>query len=475
MKRSSCRDYNLSISKRVLQSLTLCTLLLMALPMTSWAQSFTYNYRGVDFKCKVKKGMTYILSFDRYAAKVVIPAQVLDKAGRSHAVNVIDLYLEGNGYTTNMVVIEPGISEIEEYSFFGFSELREVYIPNTIEKIGKNAFKLKQRVTFNMPSNIKESDLMAGNVVYPLMQQQQEDTFAGIDLSAYGQDSPNASSESSSSSSLAAVTVEAITPGTSDIDYNIPSTNARRENTFCLIIANEEYKQKDTPNVKYAAQDGKTFQNYCLRTLGLPKENIRFASNASYLQMKSLLGWFQQIADVYGQDANFIVYYAGHGVPDEGGNCKLIPSDVSINDVNNGFSLKELYDSLGKLTTKSTLVLIDACFSGNDREDVAAVDENHRGIARKVKDELVTGNVVVLTAASGTETALSYDEKAHGLFSYYLMKKLQETKGNVTYGELYDYARKEVMRKSIVAKGKKQTPSAIFSSQISNTWKQMKF
>ena len=191
--------------------------------------------------------------------------------------------------------------------------------------------------------------------------------------------------------------------------------------------------------------------------------------------MKSHLTWFQQIAEVYGKDANLIVYYAGHGVPDEKGNCKLMPSDVSINDVNNGFSLKELYSSLGKLTTKSTLVLIDACFSGNDREDVAAVDENHRGIVREVKQEAVTGNVVVLTAASGTETALSYDEKAHGLFSYYLMKKLQQTKGNVTYGELYDYVKKEVMRKSVVSKGKKQTPSVSFSNQISDSWKQLKF
>ena len=82
---------------------------------------------------------------------------------------------------------------------------------------------------------------------------------------------------------------------------------------------------------------------------------------------------------------------------------------------------------------------------------------------------------MVLTAASGTETALSYDEKAHGLFSYYLMKKLQETKGNVTYGELYDYIKEEVMRKSIVAKGKKQTPSVTCSNKIIKNWKDLKF
>lgn len=442
-------------------------------PLGLNAQSFTYNYRGVDFKCKVKDGKTIIRGFDKDAAKVVIPSQVTDKKGNKRQVTAVDLFAEVVSYNTNTVVIETGITEVEEFCFFQFNKLAAVYIPNSIEKIGKKAFNAKHAPTFNMPSSIRESDLLAGNVVYPkTLPSQEVDPMSGLDLSDYGE---AAGSKIKEEVAVTAPKVEGITPGTSDIDYNIPTTSTSRENTFCVIIANETYKQRDTPNVKYAAQDGKTFQNYCLRTLGLPQENVRFASNASYLQMKSMLEWFRQIGDVYGKDANFIVYYAGHGVPDEKGNCKLIPADVSINDVNNGFSLKDLYDSLGKITTSSVLVLIDACFSGNDREDVAAVDDLHRGIVREVKMENVTGDVVVLTAASGTETALSYDEKAHGLFSYYLMKKLQDTKGDVTYGELYDYIKKEVMRKSIVAKGKKQTPSVTCSNKIIKNWKKIKF
>lgn len=447
----------------------------MLLPLGLAAQSFVYNYRGVDFKCKVKQGKTIIKSFDCDAAKVVIPAQVKDKRGRTYQVSAVDLFSEIMGkYTTNTIAIEPGITEIEENCFFMFKNLKNVYIPNSIEKIGKNAFNGKYLPMFKMPSSIDEKDLRAGNVVYPhVMGTAEADPMAGLDLSEYGDDASAASDEGMAE--VAAPKSVGITPGTSDIDYNIPTVNGNRENTFCVIIANETYKQKDTPNVKYAAQDGKTFQDYCLRTLGLPKENIRMASNASYLKMKSMLDWFKQIADVYGKDANFIVYYAGHGVPDEKGNCKLIPADVSINDVGNGYSLKDLYSSLGKLTTSNVLVLIDACFSGNDREDVAALDDVHRGIVRKVNQDQVSGNVVVLTAASGTETALSYDEKGHGLFSYYLMKKLQDTKGNVTYGELYDYVKKEVMRKSIVAKGKKQTPSVSFSGKMAASWKGLKF
>ena len=366
------------------------------------------------------------------------------------------------------------ITEIDEYCFTFFNKLQSIYIPNSIEKIGKKAFSAKHLPTFNMPGNIKEEDLRAGNTVYPhTMGTVEIDPMADLDLAAYGMDDTESSNKEEPTEEHATKSV-AIKPGTSDIDFNIPTANGNRENTFCLIIANENYKQKDTPNVKYAAQDGKTFQDYCLRTLGLPKENIRMASNASYTKMNTMLQWIKEVADVYGKDANLIVYYAGHGVPDEKGSCKLIPADVSINDVNNGFSLKDLYSSLGKLSMKNVLVLIDACFSGNDRENIAAVDEMHRGLTRKVQQESVSGNVVVLTAASGSETALSYDEKAHGLFSYYLMKKLQDTKGNVTYGELFDYIKKEVVRKSVVAKGKKQTPSISVSGKMINSWKNIK-
>ena len=456
------------------KSIYIILITFLLLPLEMVAQSFTYNYKGIDFKCKTKKGVTIITGFDQDAAKVIIPEEVKDKRGNSHQVSILDLFEEVARYKTNTIAIEQGIIEIEEYCFYQFKELANVYIPSSIEKIGKKAFNSKHAPTFNMPSTIKEADLLAGNAIYPQASEQMNDHMADLDMSAYMDNGTSPTPSTHVTTEVHQQKDAGITPGTSDIDYNIPTGKVKRENTFCIIIANEDYKQKDTPNVKYAIQDGKTFQNYCLRTLGLPRDNVRRLLNASYLQTKEMLRWLQQIADVYGKDANFLVYYAGHGVPDEKGNCMLIPADVSINDVNNGFSLKELYATLGEMTTNNVLLLIDACFSGNDREDVAAVDEMHRGIVREVKNEIVTGNVVVLTAASNTETALSYEEKAHGMFSYYLMKKLQETEGNVTFGELYNYVKKEVIRKSTVVKGKKQTPSVSFSSNLGDNWKNLK-
>lgn len=462
------------------KKLFLQSLMLIILSIPAWAESFTYKYRGIDFRCVVKKNVATITAFPRESANVIIPASVTNpKTGRTYNVHTLDLSNVYYIYKTKAVAIEEGILNIDKYCFRNFYKLEQVYIPNSIEYISGKAFRRKHLPSFKMPATIKEEDLQAGLDVYTGagLSSRNLDPTLDNDVAAYmnrdnAEESDGSAVDISEGASLAVRETE---PGSSDIDYGIPTTGSRRENTFCIILANEKYSQQDTPNVKYAAQDGKTFYQYCISTLGIPRENIKHVTNAKYLQIKDALGWLHKLADVYGKESNFIIYYSGHGVPDEKGHCNLVPVDVSINDAENCYSIRHLYDALGALNTESALVILDACFSGNSREGVCALDEVHKGIVRDIKQETVKGNVVVMSAATNTETALVYSEKAHSLFSYYLMKKLQDTRGNVTYGDLFDYVQKEVRKKSIVLMDKLQTPSISYSNNLSNTWKQLKF
>jgi hypothetical protein len=98
-----------------------------------------------------------------------------------------------------------------------------------------------------------------------------------------------------------------------------------------------------------------------------------------------------------------------------------------------------------------------------------------RGVAIKAKAGAPKGNMIVLSAAQGDETAYKYEETGHGLFTYFLLKKLKETKGNVTMGELSSYLQDQVGRYSIVENGKIQTPSVQTSDELRNNWKSLKF
>ena len=97
-----------------------------------------------------------------------------------------------------------------------------------------------------------------------------------------------------------------------------------------------------------------------------------------------------------------------------------------------------------------------------------------KGVAIKSKTCTPKGNMVVLSASQGDETAYPYKKKKHGMFTYFLLKKLQETKGNASLGDLEAYINKKVSQQSIIENGKKQTPSINISNSLNTDWKTFK-
>jgi hypothetical protein len=255
---------------------------------------------------------------------------------------------------------------------------------------------------------------------------------------------------------------------TSDVDKNIPVSAAKNDKTFAVIIANENYQNE--ANVPFALNDGSIFKEYCAKTLGIPSENIHFVSNASLNNLKREINWLNGVLKSYRGEAKAIFYYAGHGVPNESNkSAYLLPIDGFGSDLTTGYKLDDLYASLGQVESQGVTIFLDACFSGAKREgDMMSAG---RAIAIKVKKNAPVGNMVVFSAAQSDETAYQNNKEKHGMFTYYLLKKLQDTDGNVSYGELSDYIIKEVSQRSIVLNGKSQTPSVTPSPALVEDWK----
>lgn len=241
----------------------------------------------------------------------------------------------------------------------------------------------------------------------------------------------------------------------SDVDIDIPQADKKAENTFALIISNENYKQAE--DVPYALNDGKAFEQYCKIALGLPDKHVTHLENASLSDIKFQLNKISDICSAYEGTANVIVHYSGHGIPNEkSGEGYLLPVDGYVTDPTTALKLSDLYSALGKMSTKKVVVFLDACFSGAQKSGEMLASA--RGVAIKVKDETPKSNIIVFSAAQGDETAYPYEEKQHGLMTYFLLKKLQESKGKATLGELRDYITTNVKKISIVENGKSQTP-----------------
>lgn len=257
----------------------------------------------------------------------------------------------------------------------------------------------------------------------------------------------------------------------SKVDKNIPVTTQKNANTFAVIIANETYTYVDP--VPYALNDGNIFREYCVKTLGIPEKQVKYMPNATGNEIKAQVGWLQTICDVY-EDAQIIFYYAGHGISDEKGvhSSYLLPVDGIGTDVSTGYKLDDLYAVLGKMPAENVTVFMDACFSGSKREE--GMLASARGVAIKARSGMPQGNMVVFSAAQSDETAYPNNEEKHGMFTYFLLKKLQDTKGDVTLHELGEYITTNVSQQSILLNGKSQTPCVTPSASLDASWREWK-
>ena len=255
----------------------------------------------------------------------------------------------------------------------------------------------------------------------------------------------------------------------SDVDVNIPATGKKSSETFVLIIANEDYQYID--KVKYAARDGEIFKEYCIKTLGVPEKQVRYCPNASFGVINGGVDWLRYALENF-EGSRGIVYYCGHGIPDEHtGDAYIIPVDGKGTNMMTCYSLNTLYKTLAATNAENITYFMDACFTGANKEGSMLVAA--RGVAREPKKETLEGNAVVFSASSGDETAMTNEEQHHGLFTYYLLKKLQDTKGDVSYEELAAYISKNVKKDAFLLNEKPQNPVVATSPDAQDSWKTM--
>jgi len=261
---------------------------------------------------------------------------------------------------------------------------------------------------------------------------------------------------------------------TSDVDRNIPERPGSSENKFALIIGNEDYHkyQKGISvemNVDYARNDAMVFKEYLVKTLGFQEQNVYLLLDATAGEMGQKLDLITKRIAKAGNEAELVFYYAGHGLPSETTRIPyLIPVDVSGSNLEHAIKLSDVYQLLAETNASRVTIFLDACFSGGGRSSglLAA-----RSVKIKPSEADITGSTVVFSATSGEQSALSYHAEKHGMFTYFLLKKLQETSGNLTYGDLADYLNKKVSSEALRINEKEQDPEVRVSYEVMDEWR----
>lgn len=413
--------------------------LLVLLPLGMLAQRTSFTYKGVNFKCKLNKQFCTVTSFDVSADSVIIPS-VIEYKGRQYPVKEVNTFINGNSYLASTLVIEEGVERIESFSFVEFRKLKQVYLPSTINFVGKNAFRKNQGIVFNKAPRKELAD---------------------------NQKSVKHEEQKPSSASKSIRKRKYIFP----VDDNIPVGSVNNEHTYCVVIANENYQE--APRVDCAKNDGNVFSEYCRQTLGIPDNQVRTFIDAGYADVLRAIRFLENVQQ-FDKEAKLIFYYSGHGIPDEKERTAyILPVDGSPKEIQTCVSLKAVYERLGKIKAKNITVLLDACFCGANRGNNEAILAA-RSIVR-VKEDDAKGNMVVLSAASGDETAFALKDANHGLFTYYLLKQLKSTKGKVKLGDLFREIKAGVTKSSVLENDKLQTPTVVYSPSMVEKWEDIFF
>ena len=258
---------------------------------------------------------------------------------------------------------------------------------------------------------------------------------------------------------------------TSDVDKDIPVNSVKNQNKFALIIGNEHYSDKvlnsQIKDVMFANVDATVFKAYCEKTLGLPTENIQFILDADLLKMNREITLLSEKIKRKNGQAEIIFYYSGHGSPDEKSKSPfLVPVGLEVSEISQGINVSSLYKTLSQSNAKRTTVFLDACFTG--------ISETAKFITPTTPAIPNEGKIVVFAATGVSQAAEPYTEKKHGMFTYFLLKKLKETKGNISYQELDEYLKSEVGITSLNVNRKAQDPQTEFSKDLNENWKNWK-
>lgn len=250
----------------------------------------------------------------------------------------------------------------------------------------------------------------------------------------------------------------------SELLENVPA-GVSHPNRYALIIGNEDYSivgGSAEINVPFACNDAIVFKEYCVRTFGIPDEHIRYIDNATAGIMRESIDWLINVGKA-NPDAELFFYYSGHGSNDEASREPyLLPVDVTGKYIKLGISLNELYANLSAVPCQASYVFLDACFSGGYKSKEPLVAQ--KGVRVVPKYSVVGGKLICFSSSSGEQTSSVYYDKRQGYFTYYLIKTIQDAKGNISLGDLYNTTREKVEAATAVS-GKLQSPQVLVSPE----------
>ena len=219
-------------------------------------------------------------------------------------------------------------------------------------------------------------------------------------------------------------------------------------NYYALVIAVQDYQDPSVNSLQYPLQDGQNLVNTLTTYYNFESKNVTFLKNPT---RSLIIQTLDQLQKKLSERDNLLIFYAGHGYWDERLKQGFwLPSNATQASRAEWISNGTIRDYVSGVTTKHTLLISDACFSGGIfktrdafAKDNVAIRELYKLPSRKamtsgtlkvVPDKSVFVEYLLKRLKDNTETLMS----AENLFASFRQAVINNSPNQQVpqYGEI---------------------------------------
>jgi len=152
---------------------------------------------------------------------------------------------------------------------------------------------------------------------------------------------------------------------------------------YALVIGINDYNDGGLQDLDNPINDAEELSRVLQTFYTFDTENIHILTNPT---RTAIIESFDALHEKITERDNLLVFYAGHGIWDQGLNQGFwLPADAKVNSKAQWLSNSTIRDYIGGIQSKHTLVITDACFSGSIFKERSVSFANSRAILEMYK------------------------------------------------------------------------------------------
>ncbi len=241
---------------------------------------------------------------------------------------------------------------------------------------------------------------------------------------------------------------------------------------WAVIIGINEYADDNARDLKWAVADARAVYEFLTdpERGAFPAEHVRLlvddaAQDYDRPTRVNILKAVQTAAQSCEGGDTMLIYFAGHGGIEEQGISYLMPCDAQLSLLRDtGIAVERFRELIGGSRARRQVLIFDACHAGGAPVDRAATPTT-ADFQRLVFGE-AEGRVTLAASQQG-QSSYDWDEKRHGVFTYFLLEALggaadANRDGFITVSETNQYVTAQVKTWAF-KHNKHQTPRLLAS------------